>query len=934
MLHKTKLLVFSLILVCVAFNSGIVKADNKTNDSKTTSTTTSTATNTEAGADLDITYKKFVLKNGLTLLVHEDHKAPIVAVNVWYHVGSKNEKTGKTGFAHLFEHLMFNGSEHFNKDYFQALERIGATDLNGTTNNDRTNYFQNVPKSALDTVLWLESDRMGHLLGAIDQAKLDEQRGVVQNEKRQGENQPYAVAYELITKATYPEGHPYSWTVIGSMEDLNAASLPDVQEWFKTYYGAANATVVVAGDVNADEIKEKVEKYFGNIPSGPPIARHEVAIAKMTGERRQTVQDRVPQPLFIKVWNVPQWGSAEADYLELAANVLGSGKNSRLFKRLVYDLQIATEASAFLDSNELGSQFYIQVFARPGEDLNKIESIVNEEVNRFLAEGPTEPELKRIKAQNIARFIRGAERIGGFGGKSDILAQNQVYAGNPDHYKVSKARVNNSTPKDLQETSKKWLSDGSYILTVTPFPEFATTGTNVDRSKMPDLGPAPEITFPDLQRATLSNGVKVVLAERHSAPLVNLNLVLNAGYAADPAPGTAAMTMQMLTEGTKTRSSLQISEDLANLGTNLSAFSDLDTSRVSVSALKSKLDESLGIFADVVLNPSFPEKEFKRIQKQTLDGIEQEKADPQSIALRLMPGLIYGKDHAYGQPFTGSGTPQAVSSLSQTDVVKFHQNWFKPNNATIVVVGDTTLSEIVPKLEKLLKDWKQGETPKKNLPSVAQKDKPVVYIVDRPGSLQSIIVAGQVALPKANPDELAINTMNNILGGVFTSRLNLNLREDKHWSYGVFSFLADAQGQRPFLSISPVQTDKTKESIIEVAKELKQVLDTKPITQEEFVKDQTNQVLELPGSWETNGRVLNSILNIVRYGYPDDYYKKYANEVRNLKLDQVNAAARKVIQPDKLVWLIVGDRSKIETGIRELNLGEIKILDVDGNLTK
>lgn len=930
MLRKTKLLVFSLILACLVFN--IVKANPRNdNDNKATSSATATA---DAAIDLDIAYKKFVLKNGLTLLVHEDHKAPIVAVNVWYHVGSKNEKTGKTGFAHLFEHLMFNGSEHFNKDYFQALERIGSTDLNGTTNNDRTNYFQNVPKSALDTVLWLESDRMGHLLGAIDQPKLDEQRGVVQNEKRQGDNQPYGVIYELITKATYPEGHPYSWTVIGSMEDLNAAALPDVQEWFKTYYGAANATLVVAGDVTAEEIKDKVEKYFGDIPAGPPIARHEVAIAKMTGERRQTVQDRVPQGLFTKVWNIPQWGSADADYLDLASSVLGSGKNSRLYKRLVYDLQIASEAFSFVDLNEIGGQFYIQVYARPGQDLNKIESIVNEELNRFLAEGPTESELKRIKAQNIARFIRGAERIGGFGGKSDILAQNQVFTGNPEHYKTTKTRINNATPKEVQDTTKKWLSDGSYVLTVTPFPEFTTATTSVDRSKMPDLGPAPEITFPDLQRATLSNGVKVVLAERHSAPLVNLNLVLNAGASADPKPGTSNITMSMLTEGTKKRSSLEISEDLANLGTNLFAFSDLDTSRVSVSSLKSKLDESLDIFADVVLNPSFPEKEFKRLQKQQLDGIEQEKADPQSIALRLMPGLIYGKDHAYGQPFTGSGTPESVNNMSQADVVKFHQTWFKPNNATIVVVGDTTISEIVPKLEKLLKDWKSGEVPKKNLVPVAQKDKPTVYLVDRPGSQQSIIVAGHVALPKANPDELAITTMNNILGGVFTSRLNLNLREDKHWSYGVFSFLAEAQGQRPFISISPVQTDKTKESIIEVAKELKQVLDSKPITQEEFTKDQTNQVLELPGSWETNARVLNSILNIVRYGYADDYYKKYANEVRNLKLDQVNAAARKVIQPDKLVWLIVGDRSKIEAGIRELNLGEMKVLDVDGNPVK
>lgn len=927
MLRKTKLLVFFLILACLVFSS--VKASSEDNTKNNSSSSA-----VDLLTDINISYQKFVLKNGLTLLIHEDHKAPIVAVNVWYHVGSKNEKVGKTGFAHLFEHLMFNGSEHFNTDYFQALEKIGATDLNGTTNNDRTNYFQNVPKSALDTVLWLESDRMGYLLKAIDQARLDEQRGVVQNEKRQDENQPYAIAYDLMPSAIYPAGHPYSWTIIGSMEDLNAASLKDVQEWFKTYYGAANATLVIAGDVNVNEVKEKVEKYFGDIPAGPPIARHQVAIAKMTGERRQTVQDRVPQAALFKVWNVPQWGSQEATYLELVANVLGSGKTSRLYKRLVYDLQIASEVTASVELNEIGGQFYIQAFARPGQDLDKIEAIVNEEVAKFLAEGPTEAELKRIKAQRLASFIRGAERIGGFGGKSDILAINQVFVGDPEHYKTTLKWGQEATTKNLQETAKKWLSDGTYVLSVTPFPEFATTGNGVDRSKLPELGRAPEVSFPDLQRVTLSNGLKVILAERHTSPIVNMDLIIDAGYSADPNPGTSSLTMSMLTEGTKTRSSLEISDQLAVLGTNLAAFSELDSSRVSLSSLKSKLDESLNIFADVILNPSFPDKEFKRLQKQQLDAIEQEKADPTSIALRIMPSLIYGKNHVYSQPFTGSGTPESITNMNQADVVKFHQTWFKPNNSTIVVVGDTTLPEIVLKLETLFKDWKQGDVPKKEIAKVNLKDKPEVYLVDKPDAQQSIIVAGHISLPKDNPDELAIITMNDILGGLFTSRLNLNIREDKHWSYGVSSLLADARGQRPFLTISPVQTDKTKESIVEVVKELKDILNKRPITQEEFTKDQNNQILALPGIWETNTSILGSILNIVRYGYPDNYYKTYANAVRSLKLEQVNKAAHTVIQPNKLVWLIVGDRSKIEAGIRELNLGEIHFLDTDGKPIK
>ena len=758
-----------------------------------------------AAVEVDIPFQKFVLPNGLTLIVHEDHKAPIVAVNVWYHVGSKNEKPGKTGFAHLFEHLMFNGSENFNDDYFKAMERIGATDMNGTTNEDARTIFRTFPSRPLDVALWMESDRMGHLLGVIDKARLDEQRGVVQNEKRQGENQPYGVAYELAPKSTYPAGHPYSWTVIGSMEDLNAASLEDVKDWFKTYYGAANATIVLAGDIDVATAKAKVEKYFGDIPSGPPVARHQTWIAKRSGTHRQRVEDRVPQARIYKIWNVPQNGSPEFEFLNLVSDVLGAGKNSRLYTRLVYKDQIATAVSSSVDPKEIGGQFNIEVTARPGEDLAKIEKAIDEELARFLAEGPTEKEMQRIKTQYVASFVRGIERIGGFGGKSDILAQNQVYFGDPAHYKTTLQRVREATAQNLLNTAKQWLSDGVYILEVHPFPQYKTISSDVDRKKLPEPSAAPEVKFPDLQRATLSNGLKVILAERQSIPVLNFNLLVDAGYAADQfaTPGTAKLAMAMLDEGTKKRSSLQISEELALLGATLSSGSNLDVSTVSLSALKSNLDASLDILADVVLNPSFPEADFKRLQKQQLDGIQAEKAQPVQMALRVFPQYLYGKNHAYGNPLTGSGTSASVSKLTRADVEKFHQTWFKANNATLVIVGGTTLAEITPKLEQLFKGWQKGEVPKKNVGQVAQQTKPVVYLMDRPGSQQSIIFAGHVAPPKANPDEIAIETMNNILGGTFTSRVNMNLREDKHWSYGAFTILFGARGQRPFIAYAP-----------------------------------------------------------------------------------------------------------------------------------
>ena len=890
---------------------------------------------TKASSEIDIPFTKVVLDNGLTLIVHEDHKAPITAVNVWYHVGSKNEKPGKSGFAHLFEHLMFNGSENFPDDYFQALERVGATDLNGTTNEDRTNYFQNVPISATDLALWMESDRMGHLLGALDQKTLDEQRGVVQNEKRQGENEPYAVTEELIIKATYPAGHPYSWSVIGSMEDLNAASLNDVKEWFRTYYGAANAVVVVAGDIDVNTAVAKVKKYFGDIPSGPPIAKFDSWVARRTGTTRQQVQDRVPQARIYKVWNVPERGTVASDQLMLVANLLASGKTSRLYKRLVYDDQSATNVQSFVDLREIGSQFYVIATAKPGGNLSAVEKAVDEELAKFLKSGPTEKELQRVKTQYEAGFIRGIERIGGFGGKSDILAQSEVYGGSPDAFKQTLQHVREVGATDLLKTAKEWLSDGAYELEVHPFPQFKTAAADTMlRKSTPAVGTPPEARFPSLERSTLSNGLKVVLAERPSIPVVNFNLLFDAGYAADQfaTPGTANLAMNMMDEGTKTRNALQISEELAQLGANLNTGSNLDMSNVSLSALKSNLDASLNIFADVVLNPSFPDEDFKRLQKQTMAQIQREKATPIQMGLRVFAKFLYGANHAYGNPLTGSGTEATVGAMKREDLVKFHQTWIKPNNATLVVVGATTMAEIKPKLEALFKNWKTGDMPAKNVSAVALSQKPVVYLMDKPGALQSIIFAGHVAAPKNNPHEPAIEAMNNILGGMFTSRINMNLREDKHWSYGSGSFLWGARAQRPFIAYAPVQTDKTKESMVEMSKELQGILNSRPVIADELEKVQSSMTLELPGSWETNNAVAGSIGDLVRYGLADDYYATYPRAIRSLNLGDISGAAKEIVHPDALVWVVVGDRSKIEAGVKELNYGELHFIDGDGNV--
>lgn len=883
-------------------------------------------------ADVDIRYQKFVLDNGLTVIVHEDHKAPIVAINMWYHVGSKNEKPGKTGFAHLFEHLMFGGSEHAQGRYIDAMEKIGATDLNGTTNNDRTNYFENVPTSAVDYTLWMESDRMGFLLGSLDQKTLDLQRGVVQNEKRQGENQPYAVAFQLITQNTYPAGHPYSWTVIGDMADLNAASMDDVKEWFKTYYGPSNVVIALAGDIDVKTAREKVEKYFGNIPAGPPVGHQEVWVAKMTGSHRQTVQDRVPQARIYKVWNVPEFGSADADYLDLVSDVLSVGKSSRFYKRLVYDDQIATNANAFVGLNEIGGQFRVQATAKPGGNLAQVEKELDEELARFLKEGPTAEELARAKVQHEANFVRGIERIGGFGGKSDRLAQSQVFRGSPDAYKVSLKRMQEATAEDLKAAANRWLSDGVYILEVQPFPTYKTASGGADRSKSPDTGTPPELKLPKLQRATLSNGLKVILAERHEVPLVSFWLDVDAGYAADlyASPGTASMTMSLLNGGTKTRTALQISDEQALLGAQLNAYSNLDLSTVRLSALKSKLDPSLDLFADIILNPAFPDSDFKRQQKLQLAAIQREQSTPIQMGLRVFPGLLYGPGHAYGNPLTGSGTAASVEKMTREDLVKFHQTWFKPNHATLVIAGDTTLDEVRPKLEKLFASWKPGQTPEKNVKNVQMPSKSILYVIDKPGAQQSIIIVGNIAPPTANPNEIAIQAMNDGLGGLFLSRINSNLREDKHWSYGTSTFLWGARAQRPWITFAPVQTDKTKESLTELNKELRGILSDHPLTQAELATVQASETLSLPGSRETQEAVGGSINELVQFGLPDDYYETMAGKIRALKTTDVASAAKMIVHPDNLIWVVVGDRSKIEAGVRELGLGEIKFLDADG----
>jgi len=888
---------------------------------------------TVAAAEVDINFTEYTLDNGLRLVVHEDHKAPIVAVNVWYHVGSKNEKRGKTGFAHLFEHLMFNGTENFDDEYFKPFELVGATNMNGTTNFDRTNYFQNVPKTALDMALWMESDRMGHLLGAITQEKLDEQRGVVQNEKRQGDNQPYGKVLYNILAGVYPEGHPYATSVIGSMEDLDAASLEDVHEWFRTYYGPNNAVIVVAGDVVPDDVRDRVEHYFGDIPPGPPIAKKDSWVVKLDHDKREVMQDRVPQARLYKIWGGPSLLDADNDLLNLAGDVLASGKNSRLFERLVYNDQIATTAQAGMFNIEIGGLFFSAITAQPGGDLKEVEKAFNEEIERLLKDGITEEELERVKTRRRSAFVRGLESIGGFGGKSDLLAQNAVYEGDPGAYRKSMDRLDAATPEEVVAAARRWLTAGAYHLEVHPFPEVAASADGADRSAVPETTNFPEVKFAEFERDFLANGMELIVANRSAVPVVNIRMSFDAGYASDQFGelGTSSLAMTMLDEGTTKRSALEISDELARLGARFNAGSNIDSSTVGISALKENLDASLDIFSDLVLNPAFPDNELERLRRMRLARIQQEKTQPIGLAIRVFPKLLYGEGHAYSMPLTGSGTEESVARISRDSLVDYHSTWFKPNNATMIVVGDTSMEEMKPKLERLFRDWEPGTTPTKNIADVGVRDAEHVYVIDRPGSEQSIIIAGNVAPAVSDGNELAVETMNEIIGGSFTSRINMNLREDKAWAYGAQTMLLDTASQRPFIAYAPVQTDKTMESMAEIKRELVEYLGDNPATDEEIAKVKSNNTLSLPGRWETANAVLRDISEIVTYDLPDDYWDTYADNVRNVSSAQINEAAEAVIKPDNIIWIVVGDREKIESRIRELEIGEITLLDANGN---
>jgi zinc protease len=980
-----------------------------------------------------INYTEFTLSNGLRVIMHVDHSTPIVATNVWYHVGSKNEVPGRTGFAHLFEHMMFQGSKNYNNDYFKPMQEAGAL-LNGTTNADRTNYWEVLPSNFLELALFMEADRMGGLLEAMTQEKLANQIAVVQNEKRQRyDNAPYGLVGERIAKELYPPDHPYHWLTIGSLEDLAAASLDDVKDFFRRYYTPNNASLVIAGDFDPKQARTLVEKYFGPISRGPDPVRPKPAQPKLDREVRVEMEDRVQLPRVYLVWHsVPQFTKDEAA-LDTLATILGGGKSSRLYKSLVYDRQIAQQVSAFNSTREIAGQFQIVVTGKPDTTPQQLEEAVKVELARLVKEPATAAEVQRAYNSREASFIYGLQTVGGFGGKDDQLNQYATFLKNPGYFEQDLARYRVVKPADVRRVAAQYLTDKRLVLTVVPAragqqraasaegvpasPREAiappsqqtagqqqagnqraetrpsvTSGTSqdtragatetpagaqpqtraeaaatrpagaappaasapattprqqpargntnakkapevVDTSKLPKPGPNPAFSLPPVQRRQLSNGLEVLVVEHHELPIVNMNLVVKTGGAADPAGqgGLASLVADLLDEGTKTRTALQISDELADIGSSLGVGAGWDSTGANLTTLKRHLDRSLAIYSDVILNPSFPDRELERLRASRMAAFRQRRDDPNQIANMVYTSLIFGKEHPYGHSLAGE--EQTVGAIKGADVRKFYETFYRPNNSALIVVGDTTPDEIVPKLERAFGQWEQGHVPAVDVTvAPVQRDRSTLYIVDRPGSAQSVIFAGHIGVPRSNPDYFPLLVLNTLLGGQFTSRINLNLREDKGYTYGARSSFDFRRGAGPFTAQAPVFTGVTRESVIELLGELRAVRGERPVTVAELEYAKQAIIRGFPRSFETPAQIADRLETIVTYDLPDTYFNRYIEAVERVTLDDINRVAERHLRPDRLAVVVVGDRRAIEQGLRSLDeIGRtVTFLDAEG----
>ena len=886
-----------------------------------------------------IPHTTFQLSNGLTVIVHEDHKAPVAAVSVWYNVGSKDEPPKKTGFAHLFEHLMFNGTENLPGDFDDYLEKIGATDSNGTTWFDRTNYFETVPAGALERALFMESDRMGHLLGAVTQGVLDNQRGVVQNEKRQGDSRPGGLVQYEIYGTLFPPGHPYHHTTIGSMEDLDQASLADVKQWFRDKYGPNNAVLVVAGDVKPEQVRMLAEKYFGDIGRGPANIPAAASVPTLPRARTVEMKDHVATTSITHYWAVPGLLDARMPALDIGTSVLGGLASSRLDEQLVRKEKIAVSVSASLSAFQRVGILTVSANVRPGTDPRLVRKRLDQVVADFIAKGPTKDEVERAVMSEVSGRVRELEQVGGFGGKAVSLAEGQTFAHDSDFYKKSLAEYAAVTPAAVRTQLQRWLRRPALTVILSPGdrPAYAeaksvappqagtdkTTGAVRGNRPVPPVGQLAALDFPTIIHARLSNGIPVDYVQRRGVPVTQIALAFDAGNAADSpqARGLAAMTMDLLDEGTSKLTSQQFAEAEERLGADVGTGNGADRSYVTLNALTPNLAPSLDLMAEVVKDAAFRADDIDRIRAQTLTTIAQTQKDPTRVARRLLPVVLYGANHPYGGP--PGGDPAAVAKFGRGDFVAFEQRWLRPDDAKLFIVSDRPLAEVQPLLEARFGNWTAPAAPKGTKTFTAPPPRPAsprILLINRPGAPQSSIVGAQLLPLDPRGDIIPFDAANDALGGDFLARLNMDLREEKGWSYGVGGNESVNLHAVPYMVSAPVQADRTGDSLAELNRLITEFITSKGVTQEERDRVVAKSINELPGEFETSGAVLEAMMNIDMLGRPDNYYETLAPEYRAQTPAMLDRAARAALDPKAFTWIVVGDAAKIRPQLEKLRI--------------
>jgi zinc protease len=895
----------------------------------------------------EISYERYKLGNGLEVLLHEDHKLPIVSVDIWYHVGPMKERAGRTGFAHLFEHMMFEGSKHVGeKAIFKFLESAGATDINGTTSFDRTNYFETMPANQLEMALWLESDRMGFLLDTLDRTKLTNQRDVVRNEKRQGEGRPYGIVDEEVYHQLVPKSHPYFGAVIGSHADVEAARLTDVREFFTQYYEPNNATMAIAGDYDPSTIKALIEKYFGPIPAGPTLTVTPVVTPPITAERRTVITDTVQLPKVILAWlAAPAFtpGDAEAD---IASRILGGGKSSRLYRELVYKQQIAQSADCFDWSNALTSFFECQMIAKPGVTPEKLESEAEKVIDGFLRDVPTPTEIEWARNKKETELISGLQRLGGFGGVADQLNFYNQYTGDPDYLPKDLARYDAVTPASVQKVAEDTLGKdhrvvvygipGKKVLDDVPrSPEDTDANVKINpehtpefeaaqawRSTPPKPGPQPALVLPKPTVFKLSNGLTVYLVERRELPIVSAAFVTLAGSAENPADhsGLAGLTAALLTEGTATRSAGQIADEAALLGTDLNSASDSDTVQLSVSMLSKYTGRGLDLMADCAQHPAFQAADLDRIRTNRLTSVMQKQDDPFGLALLAATQNLFGLGNPYA--YDDLGTVASLHSIGGKEVAGFYASHYGPANSLLMLTGDVTAAQARKLAEESFGKWSSAAAPA-TVPAAPAPPTRKIILVDKPGSPQTMLLAVGVGMPRAAADYPAATVMNTMLGGLFSSRINMNLREAHGYTYGAFSFFWFYRGIGPFFSGAQVRSDVTEPSAQELFKELDGI-HTRPLTDVELRMSKDSNIRSLPGSFESADSVNGQLISLWLYSLPIDYFTKLPAQIEAATSAEVQQAAAKYIHPENMLVIAVGDKAKIESGLKDLNLGPVE----------